>query len=159
MAEIHYFLCLRQTPHRNNASLLEHGLSTCEEHRLYLPRNHVGERPRFSRRRIVLRGLPHYRAGVCCLRCHLHSSPVQELTETIFGAALSRPQRPISSLCRSSFFGLLIASLQMILITLYFMALRFRGDINWIVAGASLLWLGILFLSVMGYYATRNWTG
>ncbi len=28
---------------------------------------------------------------------------VQELTETIFGAALSRPQRPISSLCRSSF--------------------------------------------------------
>jgi len=28
---------------------------------------------------------------------------VQELTETIFGAALSRPQRPISRLCRSSF--------------------------------------------------------
>ena len=28
---------------------------------------------------------------------------VQELTETIFGAALSRPQCPISSLCRSSF--------------------------------------------------------
>ena len=28
---------------------------------------------------------------------------VQELTETIFGAALSRPHRPISSLCRNSF--------------------------------------------------------
>jgi cytochrome c oxidase subunit 4 len=56
-------------------------------------------------------------------------------------------------------FGLLIASLQMILITLYFMELRFRGQINWIVAGASLLWLGILFLLVMGDYATRNWTG
>jgi hypothetical protein len=27
---------------------------------------------------------------------------VQELTETIFGVALSRPQRPISSLCRNS---------------------------------------------------------
>ena len=30
---------------------------------------------------------------------------VQELSETIFGAALSRPRRRISSLCRSSFLG------------------------------------------------------
>ncbi|HEX3444213.1 MAG TPA: cytochrome C oxidase subunit IV family protein [Chthoniobacterales bacterium] len=55
--------------------------------------------------------------------------------------------------------GLLIASIQMMLITLYFMELRFSGSINWLVAGGSLLWLGILFVLVMSDYATRNWTG
>lgn len=55
--------------------------------------------------------------------------------------------------------GLLIASIQMMLITLYFMELRFSGPINWLVAGGSLLWLGILFVLVMSDYATRNWTG
>jgi cytochrome c oxidase subunit 4 len=54
--------------------------------------------------------------------------------------------------------SLIIASVQMMLITLYFMELRFGGHITWIVAGGSLLWLGILFVLVMGDYATRNWT-
>jgi hypothetical protein len=49
-----------------------------------------------------------------------HSSPVQELTETIFGAALSRPQRPISSLCRSSFS-----------IPLFRTGLRFPFELSW----------------------------
>jgi cytochrome c oxidase subunit 4 len=53
--------------------------------------------------------------------------------------------------------ALLVGSVQMMLITLYFMQLRFSGHRSWIVACASLLWLGILFALVMGDYATRNW--
>jgi hypothetical protein len=87
--------------------------------RLDLFRFDVGYRENL-RRRIVRRGLPHYRTGVCCLRCHLHSSPVQELTEIIFGAALSRPQRPISSLCRSSFS-----------VPLFRTCLRFPFELSW----------------------------
>jgi caa(3)-type oxidase subunit IV len=54
---------------------------------------------------------------------------------------------------------LLIATLQMVLVTLSFMELRFGGQINWVVAAASLLWLGVLFVLVMGDYATRTWVG
>jgi cytochrome c oxidase subunit IV len=49
-----------------------------------------------------------------------------------------------------------IAAVQTVLIVLYFMRLRASDRLNWIVAGASLLWLGILFVLVMGDYATRT---
>jgi cytochrome c oxidase subunit IV len=55
--------------------------------------------------------------------------------------------------------ALLIAVVQMTVITLYFMQLRLSSHLNWIVALGSLLWLGILFTLVMGDYATRNWMG
>jgi caa(3)-type oxidase subunit IV len=54
--------------------------------------------------------------------------------------------------------ALLIAGIQMSLISIFFMQLRWSGHLNWIVACASLLWLGILFALVMGDYATRSWT-
>jgi caa(3)-type oxidase subunit IV len=54
---------------------------------------------------------------------------------------------------------LLFATIQMILISLYFMEIRLSGQMNWLVAGGSLLWLGILFLLVMSDYATRTWMG
>jgi cytochrome c oxidase subunit IV len=52
--------------------------------------------------------------------------------------------------------ALSIAAVQTLLIVLYFMRLRASDRLNWIVAGASLLWLGILFVLVMGDYATRT---
>jgi cytochrome c oxidase subunit 4 len=55
--------------------------------------------------------------------------------------------------------ALLIAGIQTALIALYFMQLRQSNHLNWIVAIASLLWLGIMFTLVIGDYATRNWTG
>jgi cytochrome c oxidase subunit 4 len=53
--------------------------------------------------------------------------------------------------------SLVVATLQMAFIAVYFMQLRFSSHLTWIVAGASLLWLGILFALVMGDYATRSW--
>jgi cytochrome c oxidase subunit IV len=52
--------------------------------------------------------------------------------------------------------ALSIAAVQTVLIVLYFMRLRASDRLNWIVAGASLLWLGILFVLVTGDYATRT---
>ena len=52
--------------------------------------------------------------------------------------------------------ALSIAAVQTVLIVLYFMRLRASDRLNWIVAGASLFWLGILFVLVMGDYATRT---
>jgi caa(3)-type oxidase subunit IV len=52
---------------------------------------------------------------------------------------------------------LVVAVLQMLLVAVYFMELRVSSQLTWILAGASLLWLGILFSLVMSDYATRSW--
>jgi cytochrome c oxidase subunit 4 len=50
-----------------------------------------------------------------------------------------------------------VGALQMTLIAIYFMQLRTSSQLTWTVAGASLLWLGILFALVLSDYATRSW--
>ncbi len=48
-----------------------------------------------------------------------------------------------------------IAVIKATLVLLFFMHLRYGPRLNWLVAGASLFWLAILFSLLLGDYATR----
>ena len=53
--------------------------------------------------------------------------------------------------------ALAIAGLKMLLIMLFFMHVRTSGRMIWIVAGAGLFWLGILFGLTMTDFLSRGW--
>jgi cytochrome c oxidase subunit IV len=53
--------------------------------------------------------------------------------------------------------ALSIAVLKGTLVVLFFMHLRYSSRLTWIVAGASIFWLGILLVLIMSDYAARGW--
>jgi cytochrome c oxidase subunit IV len=50
-----------------------------------------------------------------------------------------------------------IAAIKMLLIMLFFMHVRSSGRLTWIVAGAGLFWLSILFGLTLTDLLTRSW--
>ena len=50
-----------------------------------------------------------------------------------------------------------IACLKGVLIVMYFMHARYGPRLIWVLAGAGILWLLILFALTMSDYATRGW--
>jgi len=53
--------------------------------------------------------------------------------------------------------ALSIAVLKATLVVLFFMHLRWSSMLTWIVGGAALFWLGIMFVLLLSDYATRAW--
>jgi cytochrome c oxidase subunit 4 len=53
--------------------------------------------------------------------------------------------------------ALSIAVLKASLVVLFFMHLRYSTRLTWVVAGAGIFWMGILFVLLMGDYMTRSW--
>ncbi len=51
--------------------------------------------------------------------------------------------------------ALSIAILKATLVVLFFMHLKYGTRLTWVVAGASVFWLGILLLLILSDYATR----
>jgi cytochrome c oxidase subunit 4 len=51
--------------------------------------------------------------------------------------------------------ALSIAVLKATLVVLFFMHLKYGTRLMWVVAGASVFWLGILLLLILSDYATR----
>jgi len=51
---------------------------------------------------------------------------------------------------------LLLAGVQGLLMILNFMRVRLHGQLIWIAAGASFVWLGILFALTLGDYLSRQ---
>lgn len=53
--------------------------------------------------------------------------------------------------------NLAIAAAKALLITLFFMHLRYSKRLNWLAAGAGFFWLIILFSLTLSDYLTRGW--
>ena len=53
--------------------------------------------------------------------------------------------------------ALSIAVLKGSLVVLFFMHLKYSSRMVWVVGGASIFWLGILFVLILSDYATRGW--
>ncbi len=53
--------------------------------------------------------------------------------------------------------ALTIAVFKASLVVLFFMHLRYSTRLTWVVAGAGLFWLGILFALSLSDYMTRAW--
>jgi cytochrome c oxidase subunit 4 len=56
-----------------------------------------------------------------------------------------------------SVISLLIAIVKATLVILFFMHVWYSPWLNWLVAGGSLLWLGILIVYTITDYLTRQW--
>ena len=52
-----------------------------------------------------------------------------------------------------------IATIKMLLVSLFFMHLRHSNQLTKLVVSGGLLWLGILLVLTLSDFATRNWTG
>ena len=52
--------------------------------------------------------------------------------------------------------ALTIALIKATLVVLFFMHLRHSGRLTWLVAGAAIFWLGILFVLLLSDYLTRS---
>jgi len=57
----------------------------------------------------------------------------------------------------NSIIALSISLTKGILIALIFMHLRYSKPIVWLVAGAGVFWLGIMFVLALSDYLTRGW--
>ncbi len=53
--------------------------------------------------------------------------------------------------------ALTIAIIKASLVVLFFMHLRYSTRLTWVVGGAGLFWLGILFVLSLSDYLTRYW--
>jgi cytochrome c oxidase subunit IV len=53
--------------------------------------------------------------------------------------------------------ALSIAIFKATLVVLFFMHLKDGSRLTWVIAGASIFWLGILLLLILSDYATRGW--
>jgi cytochrome c oxidase subunit IV len=56
----------------------------------------------------------------------------------------------------SVYINLIIAAVQASLLGYYFMHLKGAGHLTWLIAGAGLFWIVILFLFVLTDYVTRH---
>jgi cytochrome c oxidase subunit 4 len=50
-----------------------------------------------------------------------------------------------------------VAGVQALLLSVFFMHLKSADRLTWLVAGAGLFWLAILFVLTLGDYLTRQW--
>lgn len=57
----------------------------------------------------------------------------------------------------SIYVALIIATTKALLVTFYFMHLRYSSRLTWVFAGAGLFWLAILIGLTMSDYLTRAW--
>jgi cytochrome c oxidase subunit 4 len=55
--------------------------------------------------------------------------------------------------------ALTIAVTKATLVVLYFMHVRYSSRLTWVIIGAGLFWLGILFVLTFSDYQTRGWLG
>lgn len=55
--------------------------------------------------------------------------------------------------------ALTIAAVKATLVVLYFMHMRYSQRLVWLVFGAALFWLAILFALTISDYSTRGWLG
>lgn len=53
--------------------------------------------------------------------------------------------------------ALSIAVLKGSLVVLFFMHMRWNSKLTWVIGGAALFWLGIMFVLMLSDYATRAW--
>ncbi|HEV7395800.1 MAG TPA: cytochrome C oxidase subunit IV family protein [Pyrinomonadaceae bacterium] len=53
--------------------------------------------------------------------------------------------------------ALTIACVKATLVVLYFMHLRYSSRLTWVVIGAALFWLAIMFALTFSDYSTRSW--
>lgn len=53
--------------------------------------------------------------------------------------------------------ALTIAIFKASIVALFFMHLRYSTRLTWVVAGAGIFWLGILFVLSLSDYMTRSW--
>ncbi len=53
--------------------------------------------------------------------------------------------------------GLTIALAKAALVVLFFMHMLYSSRLTWLVLGASLFWLGILFVLTLSDYLSRGW--
>jgi cytochrome c oxidase subunit 4 len=59
----------------------------------------------------------------------------------------------------NAFAALTIAIIKASIVALFFMHLRYSGKLTWVVVGAAIFWLGILFTLSLSDYLTRMWGG
>lgn len=57
----------------------------------------------------------------------------------------------------SIYVALIIATCKALLVTFYFMHLRYSDRLTWVFVGAGLFWLAILISLTMSDYLTRAW--
>jgi cytochrome c oxidase subunit 4 len=53
--------------------------------------------------------------------------------------------------------ALSIAVLKASLVVLFFMHMKYSSRLVWVVGGAALFWLGIMFVLTLSDYTTRGW--
>jgi cytochrome c oxidase subunit 4 len=54
-------------------------------------------------------------------------------------------------------FMIILAFIQMILVILFFMEVRYTARLVWLFVAAGFFWLGIMVTLTMSDYLTRNW--
>jgi cytochrome c oxidase subunit 4 len=72
----------------------------------------------------------------------------------LLGTSILLSRLPLSPLRDAAILSL--AALQGLLMMIQFMRVRFQGHLIWVVAGASFVWLGILFALSLGDYLSRE---
>ena len=53
--------------------------------------------------------------------------------------------------------ALTIACVKAALVVLFFMHLRYSARLTWVILGAAIFWLAIMFALTFSDYSTRNW--
>lgn len=53
--------------------------------------------------------------------------------------------------------ALTIAVVKASLVVLFFMHMRWNSKLTWVIGGAALFWLGIMFVLTLSDYSTRAW--
>jgi cytochrome c oxidase subunit 4 len=53
--------------------------------------------------------------------------------------------------------AMVIAAVQMLLVMVYLMHLRFSSRLTWLFAAGGIYWLGILFILGLSDYISRGW--
>ena len=53
--------------------------------------------------------------------------------------------------------ALTIACVKAALVVLFFMHLRYSAGLTWVILGAAIFWLAIMFALTFSDYSTRNW--
>ena len=54
-------------------------------------------------------------------------------------------------------YSLIVATVQAVILSLYFMDMRRADRLTWLCAGAAIFWTGLLFLFTMTDYLTRHY--
>jgi len=55
------------------------------------------------------------------------------------------------------FVAMTIAAIKAVLIVLFFMHVYYSAPLTWVIAGGSLVWLGLLLVFLLADYISRGW--